>query len=565
MLEGLADLHPGLAILDGENVILRADTAAAGARQVGPCCRAAERARARARGLCRRGMLTAAVAGDVFTSPSVDAVLAAIRASAGPAGALLIVKNYTGDRLNFGLAAELARARGHPGRAASLWPTMSPWRRASPASAAAASPARCWCTRVAGAAAAAGLQPGRCARPSARAAADLGTMGVALGACTVPAAGAPGFALGDDEIELGLGIHGEAGVRRGRMKPADVLVRQVMDRIMTVRQIGVNSRLCSSSIISAELPRWNWRSSRVRRSGCCRVRQIRVERVLSGTFLTAIEMAGFSISLLTVDDGRLERICAHASAAAWVEPRHPQSQLPVIASPMSITTSAPRNVDTGMTQHSDAHAERLRRAITLVAHSLLTSEPLLTRLDSAVGDGDLGISLARGSRAVLSSMDQYDLRQPQLLLRQIAETLRRELGGTSGPLYKRLAAAHGLATATGWLAVACAMGRSLCSRLRAVGDLGGAKCGERTMLDALVPAAQSLRVGAHAGQPAVEVLKSALHAAEAGCLATQSLAPRRGRSSYLGERAIGHPDPGATAVTIWLQALVQASSADSTH
>jgi dihydroxyacetone kinase len=114
MLEGLADLYPELTLLDGEDVILRSDLPPLPLRPVAVLSGGGSGHEPAHAGYVGSGMLSAAISGDVFTSPSVDAVLAAIRASAGPTGALLIVKNYTGDRLNFGLAAELASAEGIP-------------------------------------------------------------------------------------------------------------------------------------------------------------------------------------------------------------------------------------------------------------------------------------------------------------------------------------------------------------------------------------------------------------------------------------------------------------------
>src|SRR5690606_6998663 len=115
MLEGVVLSTGGLALLEGENVVLRADIAAdPAARPVALLSGGGSGHEPAHAGYVGPGMLSAAVVGDVFTSPSTDAVLAGIRAVAGPAGALLIVKNYTGDRLNFGLAAELARREGIP-------------------------------------------------------------------------------------------------------------------------------------------------------------------------------------------------------------------------------------------------------------------------------------------------------------------------------------------------------------------------------------------------------------------------------------------------------------------
>src|SRR5947207_1427452 len=176
-------------------------------------------------------MLHAAVAGDVFTSPSVDAVLAAIRAVAGPPGVLLIIKNYTGDRLNFGLAAELARADGIPVETVLVADDVALAASAGHAGRRGLAGA-VLVHKVAGAAAAAGAALADVAAAARAAAAAVRTMGVALTPCTVPAAGRPGFTLGEGEVELGLGIHGEPGVRRGPLEPADTLVDRLLVAIL---------------------------------------------------------------------------------------------------------------------------------------------------------------------------------------------------------------------------------------------------------------------------------------------------------------------------------------------
>lgn len=212
MLEGLVDTSAHLALLEGENVVLRADLAAPAERPVAIVSGGGSGHEPAHAAYVGRGMLTAAVCGDVFTSPSVDAILAAILASAGPRGALLIVKNYTGDRLNFMLAAELAREQGIPteivivGDDVSLEGTVPLERRRGIAG-------TVFVHKAAGAAAQQGLDLTAVSGVARSVAARLATMGVGLTACVLPAVGAPGFTLGDTEIELGLGIHGEKGVR----------------------------------------------------------------------------------------------------------------------------------------------------------------------------------------------------------------------------------------------------------------------------------------------------------------------------------------------------------------
>jgi dihydroxyacetone kinase len=160
---------------------------------------------------------------------------------------------------------------------------------------------------------------------------------------------------------------------------------------------------------------------------------------------------------------------------------------------------------------------------------------------------------------VLLELNRYDVEHPARVLRWTSETLRRVLGGTSGPLYSAfLLRMSSQLRSTGWPSLS-EWAAAFAAGCAAVSALGGAKAGDRTMLDAMLPAAQALRDGAQADLSATQALKNACHAAKTGCAATAALSARRGRSSYLGERALGHPDPGAHAVTVWLGALLEAA------
>jgi dihydroxyacetone kinase len=314
MLEGFCDLHPGLALLDSEDVVIRADLPAPPARLVAVLSGGGSGHEPAHAGYVGPGLLAGAVAGDVFTSPSVDAVLAAIRATAGPAGALLIVKNYTGDRLNFGLAAELARGEGIPAEVVlvaddvALRDTVSPDRRRGIAG-------TVLVHKVAGAAAAAGRPLAQAAQAARGAAAALGSMGVALGACTVPAAGRPGFELAAEEIEIGLGIHGEQGVQRGALQPADALVERLLGTILTDRGLAAGDRVALLVNGLGGTPPMELAIVARRAFALLRERGLLIERAWSGEFLTALEMPGCSLSLLKLDDARLALLDAPASAA----------------------------------------------------------------------------------------------------------------------------------------------------------------------------------------------------------------------------------------------------------
>ncbi|WP_203070720.1 dihydroxyacetone kinase family protein [Falsiroseomonas ponticola] len=543
MLEGLADLSPGLALLAEEGVILRAGLPAFGERRevavISGGGAGHEPAHA---GYVGPGLLHAAVAGDVFTSPPVDAVLAAIRAVAGPPGALLIVKNYTGDRLNFGLAAELARAEGIPCEVAvvaddvALAGTVEPARRRGIAG-------TVLVHKVAGAAAAAGLPLDAVAAEARAAAAALGSMGVALGACTVPAAGRPGFDLPEGEMELGLGIHGEAGVARVPLAPAREVAATLLDRILaeTRWQAGTPVALLVNGL-GGTPPMELALMAREALAGL-RARGIGVARAWCGTALSALEMPGCSFSVMVLDAARLARLDAPASAPAW-----PGSGVIPAARAVVAPAEAPPHPWTG------AADPAIRAAVLAVASALEAAEARLTALDAATGDGDLGLSLARGA-AALRALPEGAFADAPAALSAMAGTLRRAIAGSSGPFYATalLRAARALPARPApadWAA-------ALEAAVAAIGELGGAQPGDRTMLDALHPAALAFRDALPDGRAA---LSAAARAAAAGAAATAAMRPRLGRASYLGDRALGHTDAGAAAVAAWMAALEEAVS-----
>ena len=242
MLEGVVALSPAAVLLSDENVMIQSGLPDGGDRKVAVLSGGGSGHEPAHAGYVGRGMLTAAVAGEVFTSPSTDTVLAGIRASAGAAGALIIVKNYTGDRLNFGLAAELARAEGIPVEIVvvaddvALKDTVSVDRRRGIAG-------TVLVHKLAGAAAEQGLPLAEVARIARSAAEKLSSMGISLGSCTLPSVGKPGFVLGEQEIEVGLGIHGEQGVRRMPIASADELTSLVLKTIESNGRIKSGDRV----------------------------------------------------------------------------------------------------------------------------------------------------------------------------------------------------------------------------------------------------------------------------------------------------------------------------------
>jgi dihydroxyacetone kinase len=276
-----------------------------------------------------------------------------------------------------------------------------------------------------------------------------------------------------------------------------------------------------------------------------RGRGLIVERAWCGNYLTALEMPGFSLSLLAVDDARLALLDAQAQAPAWTGSGRIAATRRTVAAPAtaleSIAAVAPGPL-----------AGVLRGAALAAAAALGQAESLLTDLDSQAGDGDLGASMARGAAAI-AALPEAAWATPETALHALGNALRRAIAGSSGPFYATalLRAARRLAgmpqpAADAWRA-------AFADAVAAVAEIGGAKPGDRTMVDALQPAVEAWSQAP--SLPGPTAWATAVAAAEQGAERTAGMTPRLGRASYLGERAVGVPDAGAVAVTVWMKAI----------
>ena len=548
MLAGLAALNPGISVLHGTMIVVRADASSvAAAGKVAVIAGGGAGHEPAHGGYVGEGMLTAAVAGEVFTSPSTDAVLDAIHAVAGPAGVLLIIKNYTGDRLNFGLAAELARAEGIAVEMAVVADDVALAAQGAHAGRRGLAGA-IFVNKIAGAMAAAGGTLGEVAAAARSAAAAMGTMGVALSSCTVPAAGKPGFELGPDEMEMGLGIHGEPGVERSAMKSADEIVAQLLGKIIAELALKAGDRVALLVNNLGGTPSSELSIVAGSALGFLERQGMQVERAWAGTFLSALEMAGVSLTLLKVDDARLGALDAPAHTSAWPNRHGRPGKLLIVKPPIiSNASHAGSNLSPGSSLH---------RAITAVCRTLIAADHVLTEMDQKVGDGDLGISLARGARAILEELDSYpDETRPGAVLRRMAATVRRVVGGTSGPLYAVLLLRAAAVLERSNQPAAADWSAAFIAAVTGIQEIGGAKPGDRTMVDALHPAAEAFAQALAGGANNTAALEAMVQAATTGAQRTAAMSPRRGRSSYVGERAVGHVDPGAHATGLWLEAI----------
>jgi dihydroxyacetone kinase len=475
------------------------------------------------------GLLTAAVCGEIFASPSVDAVLAGILAVTGKAGCLLIVKNYTGDRLNFGLAAERARALGLEVATVLVGDDVAIEGSARPRGVA----GTLFVHKVAGHLARAGAPLAEVTAAAERVASTTRTLGLALTTCSIP--GHPlDERIGASEVELGLGIHGEPGAEKLPLRPVRELAALVMERLerslptsdgpvaMLVNDLGGVPALEMAAVTRALL-----------------LAARRPVELLFGPAraMTALDMKGFSVSLLPLDDPRTrEALLAPVEPAAW-----PAGRVPTEVAPLPLPDALRRAPPAPST-----HAER-RRVVEVICKALVALQGDLDALDAKVGDGDAGTTIAAGARSTLAMADELPFADAPALCQAISARLGTVMGGSSGILLSIFFAAVGAALAEreDW---AAALSRGAAR----VGEYGGAQAGHRTMLDALLPAVAALAEGADLGGAAA--------AARAGAERTATMAAGAGRSAYVRAEALaGVPDPGAVAVAA---AFAAAASAD---
>lgn len=475
-------------------------------------------------GFVGRGMLTAAVSGEIFASPSVDAVLTAIRAVTGKAGCLLVVKNYTGDRLNFGLAAERARAEGFKVEMVIVADDIALPELPQPRGVA----GTLFVHKIAGHLAETGESLDAVATAARVAAADIVSLGMSLSSCSIPGQ-AHEERLGPGEGELGLGIHGEPGVERIAIDTARALVATMVERLaahmpgeggyaLLINNLGAVPPLEMGVVANAVL------SSAL----AGRIRLV----IGPAPLMTALNMNGFSLSLIKLDQARETALCAAVSPRAWVTPveRKPITILPRPASVGAETAPA----------SADAVVEKTIRTICT---ALLSLEAELNRLDARAGDGDTGSTVSAGARSIESRISTLPLADLSTTFGVIGATLGTSMGGSSGVLLSIFFTAAGQALSEGK-----PVAEALLAGLDRMTFYGGAKPGDRTMIDALDPALRALAAGS---------LDEAAKAARAGAEATKTMTKAKaGRSAYIGERDLaGVQDPGAEAVAAVFEVL----------
>lgn len=268
-------------------------------------------------GFVGEGMLDAAVAGAVFTSPTPDQILEGIRAIATDAGVLMVVKNYTGDVMNFEMAADMAELEGIPVKHVvtnddvAVKDSLYTIGRRGVAG-------TVFVHKIAGAKAEQGASLDEVQAVAQKVIDNVRTMGAAITPCTVPAAGKPGFELGEDEMEVGIGIHGEPGTHREKVRPADEVAGHLLDQILgDIDYVGHEVAVMVNGSGATPLMELFIINNHV--ADVLAEKGVKVYKTFVGEYMTSIEMQGFSISLLRLDDEMKQLLDAPANTPAWKE------------------------------------------------------------------------------------------------------------------------------------------------------------------------------------------------------------------------------------------------------
>ena len=525
-------------------------------------------------GFVGKGLLTAGVAGNIFASPSAEQVRRAVATRVPTAkGVLVMTMNYTGDVLNFGMAAEKAKAGGVATEFFAIGDDVGVGRRKGGKVGRRGIAGGILVMKICGAAAEAGCSLGEVYGLAKLVTANLVSVGSSMEHVHVPGREVTGDGeLAEGEIEVGMGIHNEPGsmtVKCDLRELVGIMLRQCLDEkdedryfvdfkqgddvVLFMNNLGGLSMLELAGITDEVVKQLDqdWR--------------VRPVRIISGTFLTSLNGLGFSLSLLRLKDAglgpgksMLELLDATAEAVGWAAPVRAQTweadnretmehsdEITPEARPSSLTL-----------QHPEVAMQALRTGL----ERMIKSEPEVTRYDTAVGDGDCGVGLKRGAEAVLKKMQEQEQLPSDAVafVNLIVPVVEESMDGTSGAIYSIFlnALAHGLREqdkGSRQVVDARVWAAALRSGLQALAKYTPARPGDRTLLDALVPFVDTLGSSGDVKKAAADARK--------GAEATKRMKASLGRAVYVGgeDDWIGKiPDPGAWGLAEFLDGISEA-------
>lgn len=496
-------------------------------------------------GLVGPGFADAAVCGDIFTSPSAEQVHRTIRAVDGGAGVLMLFGNYAGDVMHFGLAAEQAKAQQSIDARIVLVTddiASAPPERAGDRRGIAGD---FFVFRAAASAAHRGDSLDEVER-LARAANDVTrTIGVAFDGCTVPGREDPLFTVPEGMMEIGLGIHGEPGILTVPRTGARELGRLLVERLLAERPAGAGrARIMVNGLGQVKYEElfilYLSVAAEFESAG------IALSEPEIGEFVTSLDMAGCSVTLVWTDDELEELLSIPVATPGYQRPGvvsgldGPRRQLGLL----EVVENKPLVPESDLTDSG----RTARLVLSAIAARLTELESHLGDLDAVAADGDHGTTMTRGMDAAV----QAGLRagpDAGAILVAAGMAFADAAGGASGALW-----GSGLTTIGGALADSSRMARALELASEQVIRLGGSVPGDKTMVDALVPFVTAFRAAADNGLGVAKAWSVAAVEAENAARRTADMVAKRGRAARLPERSIGTEDPGAVSLAASLTA-----------
>lgn len=479
-------------------------------------------------GFVGKGMLTAAVCGDLFASPSVDAILNAIVAVTGDRGCLLIVKNYTGDRLNFGLAAEKAKRYGLKVEMVIVADDIALPDNKQPRGIAGTALVH----KIAGYAAEQGKSLNDVRDIAQQACENLWSLNVAMQTCNLPGSSEEEGRIKEGHVELGLGIHGEPGASvvesHNSREIIDTLIKPLQDKAGEGRFAVLINNLGGVSALEMALLTKELAHSALKD---------RIAYLIGpAPLVSSLDMKGFSLSLLKLNETFERALNEPVETIGW--------QKPVAFAPLR---SQPLTPLRDSVEYTPSENTQVNTAVAAATKTLIDLENRLNALDAKVGDGDTGSTFAQGAREIAQRLEKHQLplNDVSKLFLLIGERLATVMGGSSGVLMSIFFTAAGHRLHEGKT-----LPESLQSGLAQMKHYGGADLGDRTLIDALQPALEALRKGD---------IQSAAKAAMQGAESTTRMQKAgAGRSSYVNKENLdGVTDPGAVAVAEVFAALAR--------
>ncbi|KPI82814.1 dihydroxyacetone kinase 1-like protein [Leptomonas seymouri] len=527
-------------------------------------------------GFVAKGWLSAAICGSVFASPPTAHVsagieyLAKLQGRNGP-GILVIIKNYAGDRINFRYAVRQAQAQGIQVDTVlaaddAVFGTADIQKRRGVAGC-------CLLYKILGAAAQRGLSLAQLKALADRVSHNMRSIGASLSSCALPGS-PPSSVLPSGVVEVGLGIHGEKGLLQIPFTSAEALTQMMVATLLgrgkggvpgstgatTPTPAGVKALLLLNNLGATTDLEMNTVAHHALHA--LAGADITVVGVHSGRHMTALDMHGFSITILVIEnEGDLEYMLnTNALQKPFMNFHAPQLSHGTVPGPLTALQQAKHEAEAAGRSPIDPASSPLYAAVKRVFEKLVTMEAYFNGLDAEVGDGDLGSGVHRSSVVALELLPYLPweadvLRTFTLISKAVADSC----AGTSGPLYGALLIGGGtgamkvLAEKRGDCGVD-AVREAIAHCSKAVQDLGGARKGDRTMVDVLEGVRESPDVAAAKTFP--ELIHACHTSARAAADATAQMPAKMGRSLYQQGKEIGKKDPGAELVVTWIEALL---------